>query len=506
MKYFVIENYLNHDSEKIIDLLLKDNTNFKVFSEKLSLRLIKRYFKIYIKTSNILSTLLVILKIIIKNLIKNLIFKSRIKKYEYMDDINSNKFLDICKKEKFKFGLLLNSPLINEKIIKTLNIPIINIHIGALPKYRNKYSNIKAMIENNNPAITIHLIDKYIDGGEILSVVHLPYLPHQNMKILDLLITNLRKSAFITFKNKFKKNISYHSQKFVRHKSQLQFLLPTKNTLKIIEKKKIAGQFSKKIQVKGIFEKEIKDNFSKLIEPYYNFLNIYTYFEKLDIKSWWGTFNDVRFLMLKLLQRKKNKIILDIGGGIGSMSNNINISNHNEIYSIDIDSDKINIAKKNNFSNPHGQYIYHDLNQELPYNSEKFDIIFLANNLPGFDFEKLNKDNELKFYKELERILKPNGKIYLSTPNGDSEFYINLGKTTERVLDKILKRFNVKKYYWGDCKNIYIFRFLNLLLKKFKNLSITRYVVNYYFQKNIKDLKNKNHKMFFFFILKKKLN
>ena len=106
------------------------------------------------------------------------------------------------------------------------------------------------------------------------------------MIILDLLITNLRKSTFETFKNKFKKNISYHSQKFDRDQSQLQFLLPTKKNLEIIEKKKIAEQFSKKIQVKGIFKEEIKDNFSKLIEPYYNFLNIYTYFEKLDMQSW----------------------------------------------------------------------------------------------------------------------------------------------------------------------------------------------------------------------------
>ena len=503
MKYFVIENYLNHDSEKIIDLLLKDNANFKVFSEKLSFKLIKRYFKIYIKTFNIFLTLLIIFKIIIKNTIKNFIFKSRIKKYEYMDDINSSKFLDICKKEKFKFGLLLNSPLINEKIIETLNIPILNIHIGALPKYRNKYSNIKAMIENNNPAITIHLIDKYIDGGEILSVVHLPYLPHQNMIILDLLITNLRKSTFVTFKNKFKKNISYHSQKFDRDQSQLQFLLPTKKNLEIIEKKKIAEQFSKKIQVKGIFKEEIKDNFSKLIEPYYNFLNIYTYFEKLDMQSWWGTFNDVRFLMLKLLQRKKNKIILDVGGGIGSMSNSINISNNNEIYSLDIDKDKVHIAKKNSFLNTKSQYVQHDLNQDFPYCNEKFDIIFLANNVPGFDFEKLKTNRDLNFYNELYRVLKPKGKIYLSTPNGESDLYLNKGKATMEILESNLKKFTIKKFYWGECKNIFIYKLLNYFVTKYRNSILSRYFVNKYFYKKLKTLKKNNNKIFYFLILKK---
>ena len=48
---------------------------------------------------------------------------------------------------------------------------------------------------------------------------------------------------------------------------------------------------------------------------------------EVDSKKWWGDDFDVRFLLITKLNKINNKIILDIGGGIGIISWNLNQNN-----------------------------------------------------------------------------------------------------------------------------------------------------------------------------------
>lgn len=504
MKFFVLQNLLNKDAEKIIDNFEINNNEFIVFVEKFNFYFLKKYFFIYKKTKPISETVLILIKLILKNLFKNFIFKKRIKNYIYIDKINSEEFIQFCKKENFKFGLLINSPIIKKNIIDSLNIPLVNIHIGHLPYYRNKYSNIRAMLENQNPAISIHLIDEYIDFGKILSIIKFPYLPYESFEILNLKTNNFRISAFITFKNYFLNHNTFSSLNVRRHKKQLRYLLPTKENLSLIDGKKNNKTYISDFKVIGMLENEIKKDYKKLIEPYLNFKTIINYHKINHYKSWWGLYCDVRFLILKLLQKKNKKVILDIGSGIGSLTNNINIANENEIHGLDIDKKKIKISSNNNFCNKLGKYINHDLNEKLPYTNEKFDIIYLANSVPGYDFEKLNKNNDKIFYEELYRILKKKGTMYISTPMGESNLYKKSNKILSKELNIKLDKFKFTKLYWGYYKNSIVLRLINFFIIRFSSSKIARYLINNNFIKNFRDMKNKNNKLFYFLIVKKK--
>ena len=49
---------------------------------------------------------------------------------------------------------------------------------------------------------------------------------------------------------------------------------------------------------------------------------------KIDPKRWWGDDFDVRFFLISKLEEFENKIILDIGGGIGIISKYTNQSRY----------------------------------------------------------------------------------------------------------------------------------------------------------------------------------
>tara|TARA_B100000029_G_scaffold263414_1_gene259593 strand:+ start:11653 stop:12432 length:780 start_codon:yes stop_codon:yes gene_type:complete len=58
--------------------------------------------------------------------------------------------------------------IIDNKIIKKLKIPIINLHIGYLPYNRGAHPNFWSFIENTPSGVTIHEVDKGIDSGKIV--------------------------------------------------------------------------------------------------------------------------------------------------------------------------------------------------------------------------------------------------------------------------------------------------------------------------------------------------
>lgn len=141
-------------------------------------------------------------------------------------------------------------------------------------------------------------------------------------------------------------------------------------------------------------------------------------------ETWWGDDLDVRFFFLKKLTNIKQKKILDVGcnGGIGLFF----LDRSNALYGIDIDQDLLEKAKQ---LNPDAKIIKSSMDN-LPFEENAFDIVSMMNVLPGYDFPVDSAIEEMidKTFSEVARVLKPNGVLYFSTPNGKSLHYKNSKK------------------------------------------------------------------------------
>lgn len=167
-------------------------------------------------------------------------------------------------------------------------------------------------------------------------------------------------------------------------------------------------------------------------------------FKLINKSLWWGDDLDVRFYTLFNLLKFKNKKILDIGCNIGVSISFLNKSN--EIYGIDINKYFINQAKK---SYPHLNLFEANMNN-LPFEDQSFDIVIMMNVIPYYDF-KINEKEKNKFiiqvFNEVNRVLKNDGLIYLTTPNGNSRHYKNkkiLLQELNTILNKYSFNFEIK--------------------------------------------------------------
>lgn len=120
---------------------------------------------------------------------------SKLKKYK-----NSNlKFF-----EDIDYIFCLGSTkIIPDLILKKVKIGAINIHPSLLPRYRGRYSTVKAIFNNDKfSGITIHWIDKKIDAGKIILKKKFPIKKSDTAKDLYKKFTQ---TGFLEFKKLFKK-------------------------------------------------------------------------------------------------------------------------------------------------------------------------------------------------------------------------------------------------------------------------------------------------------------
>lgn len=175
-------------------------------------------------------------------------------------------------------------------------------------------------------------------------------------------------------------------------------------------------------------------------------------------KLWWGDDLDVRFYLLKKLMGLKNKKILDIGCNIGITLSFLDKAN--ELFGIEIDEYCVNEARK---LNPNAN-IYQGSMEQLPYEDNSFDVIVMMNVLPYYDYivgEDIKENFIKNTFNEVHRVLKNDGTLYLTTPNGDSIHYKNT-KATRLDIDNALKNFEYTFQGWNQIKP-----FSKLLPKKY---------------------------------------
>lgn len=165
---------------------------------------------------------------------------------------------------------------------------------------------------------------------------------------------------------------------------------------------------------------------------------------------YWGDDADCRFWILKKFHQIKNKTLLDIGCQAGNTLGLLDPSN--QLYGIDINQEYIDRAKD---QNPTCQLDQGSM-LDLPYKNNMFDVVFMLNVMPGWDFEGGDCKSREIALKEADRVLKCNGLLVITTPNGESIYYKSNEKGTIFSLLPLLKKFSIEIYGWNDISK-YIF-------------------------------------------------
>src|SRR3990170_640322 len=119
--------------------------------------------------------------------------------------------------------------------------------------------------------------------------------------------------------------------------------------------------------------------------------------QNIDPNYWWGDDFDVRFYLLSRVKGITNKTILDIGGGIGIISSELDASNFR--INLDLVLNDLKVSKK---KFPEIENICASMTH-LPFIDESIDYVICA--------------SIKKTVIEIRKSLKKNGKLFLTTPN-----------------------------------------------------------------------------------------
>lgn len=131
----------------------------------------------------------------------------------------------------------------------------------------------------------------------------------------------------------------------------------------------------------------------------------YIQMSKLESSHWY--FKGKQFIisqfLKKIIQNKRNVRILDIGCGTGNISQML--SQFGEVYGIDNSPIAIELCQQKGLTNLY----LNDKNKKFPFKDNYFDIVCC------FDLLE-HLDNELEILKEVLRVIKPEGFLFITTP------------------------------------------------------------------------------------------
>lgn len=205
--------------------------------------------------------------------------------------------------------------------------------------------------------------------------------------------------------------------------------------------------------------------------------------ERLEAKSQISKNNLIEHLArYRIVNGLQNSIVLDIGCGTGA-GTNIMAKNFKKVCGVDISFDAIKYCKKywkkKNISFITGS------GTNIPFPADTFDIVVA--------FEVFEHIREWKkFLLEIKRVAKPNGKIYISTPNKDihspgTKKPINpyhFFEMTEKEFKKALSKYFVINSFLGQRTPVYndhwIWKIIDPFLLNFHN------ILPYKFDKTLK--------------------
>lgn len=237
-----------------------------------------------------------------------------------------------------------------------------------------------------------------------------------------------------------------------------------------------------KISTEFDYSEKIKGNFGKF------------WFERYpESHSLYSRFNFDKYKQIKKILTKKERM-LDVGVGMGDTFFLFQ-SFFDYFYGIDPSNEMVEIAnyniKKRNLKN---SIVNKGIAEKLEYEDSFFDAVFMLD-----VFEHIH-DNDLDAsLKEIRRVLKPNGVLYIATPSRKQihfwSYFDNL--LTKLLIDKKckLKQLPQKKHY----EKFYTHKEIKTILRKNRLIIKNKFSSSFYpaperpgtFQKIVTKIKNK---------------
>lgn len=145
-----------------------------------------------------------ILALYIYSKVTMLEMKKKLGAYEYplnkikltVDDANDKACFDFIKRRRPQIIFIYGTSILKKEFLGRIKIPILNIHSGILPKYRNVHSDFWAFLNKdfNNIGVSIIYLDSGIDNGDLAVQRRIKYsksdvLVDIKIKILNLIPT-----------------------------------------------------------------------------------------------------------------------------------------------------------------------------------------------------------------------------------------------------------------------------------------------------------------------------
>jgi len=378
--------------------------------------------KKYILKKGIRWTLIKAIKRLVQfiNFIK---FRKQIVEKDISNFIEATEFGD------FDVFIAYNSGLLEKEVYNFAKNGTICAHPAMLPFGRGFNGLEQAILKSKPIGVSVFKIDQGIDTGDIFIQRQIDISEITSEDELRSHISHLSIELTIETINKITNNV----KPFVQHKRNSYTLLSQDE---INEAKKVmSNQF-----IENQIKLKSKNNFVSFNQRVKN------YFRKYSPDLYWGDDLDVRFFILKKLSEEVDMKILDIGCQTGTVLKLLN--QRNTLFGVDINEDYINLAKKYNRNCTFSCTSM----TSLPYKDESFDLVTMFNVLPGWDFDvkRDEKNMRLKAIQEAYRVLKPSGKLFITTPNGNSIDYLGKNKGNINELLSILEGYDLKITGWNN--------------------------------------------------------
>lgn len=194
---------------------------------------------------------------------------------------------------------------------------------------------------------------------------------------------------------------------------------------------------NKSRQTKNFYNKLTKDNNIRTFFPYKSRFLQEKILEKKNIKIFFDD-NIKKYI-------NQNDQVLDFGCGSGAFTYKISKLTKGNVIGVDLSEEFIKSCKKffKNKKNSNLNFITNN-SQKLNFKNESFDIILMVDVIHHLE-------NIQKIFKELNRVLKPRGRIIIYEPNKLNPliFLMHLIEKNERGLLKV----GTRKKYEQICEN-----------------------------------------------------
>lgn len=162
---------------------------------------------------------------------------------------------------------------------------------------------------------------------------------------------------------------------------------------------------------------------------------------------WWGDDFDVRFYLISKLSMIKNSTVLDVGGGIGIILSEMDVSNTK--INLDSSFSDLKICKT---VDPKIQNVCASMTN-LPFKKNIFDTVICSHLLEVAKEIDLSLGNERTYptihntLKEIQRVLDDAGKFFITTPNNAYYKTIKLTYNELRLqLEAVFANFQIVFY------------------------------------------------------------